>query len=97
MPHISGSFTGSGDPPSVVSASMTGNVVAVTFSEPMNVADISNASNYTIVGMTILSAAVRPKTNDTVALLTVTGFTPSTEYTVVVSTAVKDKAGNNLA
>lgn len=96
MITVSGVFVGAGVAPSVVSASMAGRVVTVLFSEPMDPTTLVVKENYSIDGMTILRVDIVPKSNNTKVALTVTGFLPSTLYTVVV-TGVTDTAGNSIA
>lgn len=95
MVTVSGVFTGQGVAPSVVSASMRGNVVTVAYSEPMDPVTMREKSNYSIPGMIILRADIVPRSNNTKVALTVTGFLPATLYTVTV-TGVTDVAGNEV-
>lgn len=93
---ITTTFIGAGVAPSTTSATMTGNVVRLTFSEPMEVSEVTNKSNYSISGVTIISVEIAPQTNDSAVLITISNFQNSTSYTVVVKN-VHDKAGNLIA
>jgi hypothetical protein len=93
-----GSFTGIGVAPSVTGAVMTGSVLVITFSEPMDVTSgLTDPTKYTIPGVTVSRAAVVSNSNDTQVSLYLTGYIAATDYVVTVNTALKDKAGNNLA
>jgi hypothetical protein len=65
----------------------------VTFNEAMDEASATNASNYTIPGLSV--SAVTKLTADSYSLTTDTQ-TYGVDYTVTVSTAVQDLAGNPI-
>lgn len=78
----------------------TGTTVQVTFNEPMDATTIT-AANITLkntgTGVAV-AATVAYNTATNVATLTPTGpLSNSTQYTVTVTTAVKDVSGNSLA
>ena len=93
--YITGGFTGVGVSPGLSSAEFTSNgFLKLTFSEPMNTTLANNALNYSVNGgVTVLSAAIQPKSNDTIVLLTIAGYEPVTTYTITVNN-LTDKAGN---
>jgi hypothetical protein len=90
--------------PTVVSATAddTLRAVKVNFSEPVDATTALNPANYSIPGLTVLSAAYSPNTNtvansayDTVKLTT-SLQADNTAYTVTV-TEVKDTANNTIS
>lgn len=101
MDQYSGTFRGK-DPywddetaPSIVSVVAENNTaVLVTFSEKVNEANSEQASNYTIDGLTVVSAERLASNNKQVRL--VTSSQNDVEYTLTVSN-VTDFAGNAVA
>lgn len=91
---LTGTFTGIGIAPSLVSASFSNGFLKLIFSEPMDSSTIINISNYSIPGVTVIRAEVDPN-SQSIALLSITGYSPSTSYTVTC-TGLKDKAGNTI-
>ena len=86
-------------PAALVSAegNLTGTHITLTFSEPINLADATNAANYTLSGGLVVSNAVLLLDRRTV-ILTTSPQTPGSNYTVQVS-GVRDcsSAGNTVA
>ncbi|HIC70366.1 MAG TPA: hypothetical protein EYO90_12685, partial [Candidatus Latescibacteria bacterium] len=69
--------------------------LSITFSEPMDPASIGSLSFRIHNGATFLSLAVEPiDTTNTVSLIPEGGLLPGTRYTVEVSAAIQDTAGN---
>lgn len=99
MSHLTGTFSGIGENPSLIEVELISrNVVELTFSEPMNTALLEETSTYTIDGgVSVDQAELVDGSNDTKVRLTISGFAASTTYNVTVSTSVTDKAGNPLA
>lgn len=84
-------------PPVLVSAQSAPslNHVYVNFSKRLNPATATKALNYSIPGLTILSAAIADTTSSNV-VLTTSAQTPGAAYTLTVN-GVTDLAGNTVA
>jgi hypothetical protein len=96
MPHLSGSFTGIGTRPTLVSTALiSAAVLELIFSEPMEATGLGDTATYTIDGgVTVAQAEIVPGSNNTKVRLTIANFSANTAYNVTVSPTLTDEAGN---